>query len=107
MESFKEIQDSVCVSQRSKDGVDERVILFLKMAPGSEFGSTVVDSIKHHIRTYLSARHVPALILPIDDIPVSTTYTCNIFDSFKKNVVSEIFISLVDEVNFFSWRKCY
>ncbi|XP_059174105.1 acetoacetyl-CoA synthetase-like [Physella acuta] len=69
VESFKEIQDSVCVSQRSKDGVDERVILFLKMAPGSEFGSTVVDSIKHHIRTYLSARHVPALILPISDIP--------------------------------------
>ncbi|XP_013064717.2 acetoacetyl-CoA synthetase-like [Biomphalaria glabrata] len=69
VESFKEIQDSVCVGQKSKDGSDERVVLFLKMAPGSEFGSTVVESIKNHIRTYLSARHVPAVILPIADIP--------------------------------------
>ncbi|XP_005109630.1 acetoacetyl-CoA synthetase [Aplysia californica] len=69
VESFKEIQDSVCVSQRSKDGIEERVILFLKMAPGSEFGAAVVNSIKTHIRTYLSARHVPAVIMPIADIP--------------------------------------
>ncbi|BFZ04719.1 hypothetical protein BsWGS_07758 [Bradybaena similaris] len=69
VEGFKEIQDSVCVSQRSQDGLDERVVLFLKMAPGSQFGENVVGSLKTHIRTYLSARHVPALILPIADIP--------------------------------------
>lgn len=69
VESFKEIQDSVCVSQRSQDGIEERVILFLKMAPGSEFCPAVVNSIKTHIRTYLSARHVPAVFMPISDIP--------------------------------------
>ncbi|CAG5124946.1 unnamed protein product [Candidula unifasciata] len=69
VEGFKEIQDSVCVSQRSQDGLDERVVLFLKMAPGSEFGENVVNSLRTHIRTYLSARHVPAVILPIADIP--------------------------------------
>lgn len=73
VEGFKEIQDSVCVSQRSQDGLDERVVLFLKMAPGSEFGENVVSSLKTHIRTYLSARHVPAVILPIADIPVSSS----------------------------------
>lgn len=69
VESFKEIQDSLCVSQRSKDGLDERVILFLKMAQGSELGPPVINSLRTHIRTYLSARHVPALILPTEDIP--------------------------------------
>jgi len=69
VESFKEIEDSVCVSQRSKDFIEERVVLFLKMAPGSEFSPAVVNSLKTHIRTYLSARHVPAVFLPISDIP--------------------------------------
>ncbi|XP_067650701.1 acetoacetyl-CoA synthetase-like [Haliotis asinina] len=69
VESFKEIQDSVCVAQRSRDRMEERVVLFLKMAPGSEFSKEVVGSIKTSIRMYLSARHVPSIILPIDDIP--------------------------------------
>ena len=50
VESFKEIQDSLCVSQRSKDGLDERVILFLKMAQGSELGPPVIQSLRTHIR---------------------------------------------------------
>jgi len=69
VENFKEIEDSVCVAQRSKDNNEERVVLFLKMAPDSEFGPAVVNSLKTHIRTYLSARHVPAVIMPISDIP--------------------------------------
>ncbi|XP_046554077.1 acetoacetyl-CoA synthetase-like, partial [Haliotis rubra] len=69
VEAFKEIQDSVCVAQRSRDRMEERVVLFLKMAPGSEFSKEVVGSIKTSIRMYLSARHVPSIILPIDDIP--------------------------------------
>ena len=71
MESFKEIQDSVCVSQRSQDGLEERVVLFLKMVPGVELSKDLITSMKTHIRTYLSARHVPAVFLTIDDIPVS------------------------------------
>ncbi|KAK7494055.1 hypothetical protein BaRGS_00014713 [Batillaria attramentaria] len=69
VESFKEIQDSVCVAQRSRDEMEERVILFLKMVPGFELTSDLITSIKNHIRTYLSARHVPAVFLPIADIP--------------------------------------
>ena len=71
VETFKEIQDSVCVSQVKKDGSEERVILFLRVAPGSEFTDTLVSSVKMCIRQYLSARHVPSLVLPINDIPVS------------------------------------
>ena len=74
VESFKEIQDSVCVAQRSQDGLEERVVLFLKMVPGVELNKELVTSIKNHIRTYLSARHVPSVFLPIGDIPVSTAF---------------------------------
>lgn len=71
MESYKEIQDSVCVAQRKADNSEERVILFLKMAPGAEFTQELVKNLKVAIRSLLSARHVPEVILPIKDIPVS------------------------------------
>lgn len=69
VESFKEIHDSVCVAQHNKDGTEERVVLFLKMVPGVEFSPDLIHSLKHHIRNYLSARHIPAVFLPIADIP--------------------------------------
>ncbi|XP_055957561.1 acetoacetyl-CoA synthetase isoform X1 [Patella vulgata] len=69
VESFKEIADSVCVPQRKSDGSEERVILFLKMAPGSEFNKDLITSLKSSVRTYLTSRHVPSVILPIADIP--------------------------------------
>lgn len=69
VESFKEIQDSVCVAQRRADSSEERVVLFLKMAPGSEFTPELVSSVKTCIRKYLTARHVPEVVLPCTDIP--------------------------------------
>ena len=71
VESFKEIQDSLCVGQKSSDGCDERVILFLKMAPGIALGTELIRQIQMSIRKELTARHVPAFILEIQDIPVS------------------------------------
>ncbi|XP_070573121.1 acetoacetyl-CoA synthetase-like [Ptychodera flava] len=68
VESFKEIQDSLAVPQRNKDG-DERVILFLKMENGFEFNEDVVKKVKNSIRSQLSARHVPGIILKTQDIP--------------------------------------
>ena len=61
----------MCVAQTKKDGSEERVVLFLKVAPGSEFTAELVLRVKTCIRQYLSARHVPAEILPTKDIPVS------------------------------------
>ncbi|XP_060602835.1 acetoacetyl-CoA synthetase-like [Ruditapes philippinarum] len=69
VESFKEIQDSICVAQRKQDVSEERVILFLKMAQGTEFTQELVSNVKTCIRKYLTARHVPAFILPCSDIP--------------------------------------
>ena len=73
VEPFDEVADSLCVGQRSPFDGEERVILFLKMSDGQEFDKTIVEHICRQIRTTLSARHVPSLVLPIDEIP----YTVN------------------------------
>jgi acetoacetyl-CoA synthetase len=64
------VEDSLAVGQRRQHDTDERVVLFLKMAPGHAFSKELVDKIKGHIRRELSPRHVPAFVLPISDIPV-------------------------------------
>ncbi|KAJ7497742.1 acetoacetyl-CoA synthetase [Mycena latifolia] len=67
------INDSLCVGQRRPQDKDERVLLFLKMRPGFALDERLVTQIKSAIRSALSARHVPAFILEIEDIP----YTVN------------------------------
>lgn len=76
VEAFEEVSDSLCVPQYNADG-EERVILFLKMAPGKPFSADLVGKIKGAIRKALSARHVPALLLETKDIPVRGTININ------------------------------
>lgn len=71
MTHFPEIQDSLAVGQ--KVGVDERVVMFCKMADGKHLDSALINAIKARIRELLSPRHVPAVILPIADIPYTLT----------------------------------
>ncbi|XP_076853959.1 LOW QUALITY PROTEIN: acetoacetyl-CoA synthetase [Brachyhypopomus gauderio] len=68
VEAFEEVSDSLCVPQYNSDG-EERVILFLKMAPTQVFSADLVARIRSAVRVALSARHVPALILETKDIP--------------------------------------
>lgn len=74
VEQFPEVKDSVCVGQKGESG-EERVVLFLQVGdkPGEELDKDLVKRIVTLIRSQLSARHVPALILPIKEIP----YTVN------------------------------
>jgi len=69
---LEEIEDCVVVGQNWKN--DVRVILFVKMTQGYELTDEIVAKIKNTIRTNASPRHVPALILPVPDIP----YTHNV-----------------------------
>lgn len=71
VEQFDQISDSLCVGQRSPDGLEERVLLFIKMA--GPLTEELINKLKRTIRSQLSARHVPSLFLPISDIP----YTVN------------------------------
>lgn len=69
------IEDSLCVGQKIKGEDDERVVLFLKMKDQSKgVSEELVKKLKTTIRSQLSPRHVPAFILPIADIPVSSLY---------------------------------
>ncbi|EHH27100.1 hypothetical protein EGK_17215, partial [Macaca mulatta] len=72
VDSFKEVEDSLCVPQYNKYR-EERVILFLKMASGHAFQPDLVKRIHDTIHVGLSVRHVPSLILKTKGIP----YTLN------------------------------
>ncbi|KAJ7267587.1 hypothetical protein B0H12DRAFT_1097878 [Mycena haematopus] len=74
LEQFtKPIDDSLCVGQRRPQDKDERVLLFLKMRQGYKLDDRLIADIKGAIRKALSARHVPAFIFEVEDIP----YTVN------------------------------
>ncbi len=71
VEMFEEVEDSLAVGQQWKE--DERVVLFVKMNTGFDLSEKMEKSIRSAIRSACSPRHVPAIILPIGDIP----YTIN------------------------------
>lgn len=74
IEPFEEIEDSLCVGQKNPNmPEEERVCLFIQLKEGYTFDKNIVDKIKITIRTGLSARHVPGLILEVKEIP----YTIN------------------------------
>ncbi len=67
LEKMPEIADSVAVGQNWHD--DQRVILFVKLAPGAQLTDELKDKIKRILREKASPRHVPALIFDVPDIP--------------------------------------
>jgi acetoacetyl-CoA synthetase len=71
MEKMPEIADSLAIGQNYQD--DQRVILFVKLAPGFNLTDELKEKIKETLRENASPRHVPTLILETPDIP----YTLN------------------------------
>nr|MDO8114130.1 acetoacetate--CoA ligase [Candidatus Sigynarchaeota archaeon] len=71
VQSIPEIADSLAIGQPWKG--DQRVILFVKMAPGKKFTDEIKTKIKKALLEKASPRHVPAVILETPDIP----YTFN------------------------------
>jgi len=57
------------VAQHNTSGTDERVVLFLKFTEGFQYSEEFVQRLRKGIREELSPRHVPAVILPITEIP--------------------------------------
>jgi len=75
LERFAEhIDDSICVGQRRPDkDTHERVLLFVKMRNGQPLTAELEQKMRTVIKDALSARHVPAFIFAVDEIP----YTVN------------------------------
>jgi len=71
VEKIPEIADSLAVGQNL--GEDQRIILFVKMAPGKRLSEGLKEKIRRALRAEASPKHVPSLILEVPDIP----YTLN------------------------------
>jgi acetoacetyl-CoA synthetase len=71
VEKLPEIADSVVVGQDWKG--DQRIILFVKLAPGKTLTEDLKSRIRKALRENASPRHVPALILETPGVP----YTFN------------------------------
>jgi acetoacetyl-CoA synthetase len=67
VEQFEEIADCVVVGQDWQD--DVRVVLFVRLTPGSRLDDPLVERLKRALREQASPRHVPAKILAVAAIP--------------------------------------
>jgi len=71
VDPFEEVADSLVIGQNWKG--DQRIILFLQMAPGYSLTDELKNRIKKTLRGQASPRHVPAVIMEAPEIP----YTLN------------------------------
>ncbi|RDB22609.1 Acetoacetyl-CoA synthetase [Hypsizygus marmoreus] len=67
------IADCIAVGQKCDNGMDERVVLFVKLPEGRDLSADFEKKIKAEIRNRRSPRHVPSRIIQVTDIP----YTLN------------------------------
>jgi acetoacetyl-CoA synthetase len=84
VEKFEEIADSLVVGQEWRG--DQRIILFVKLAPKSRLTNELKDQIKRALRQEASPRHVPALIIEAPDIP--HTFNMKKVESAVANIVN-------------------
>jgi len=84
LEKFPEIADSLVTGQNWKG--DERVILFVKLAPGHALDDELKAKISRTLREEASPRHVPALIFETPDIPY--TFNMKKVESAVRNIVN-------------------
>jgi len=71
VEELPEIADSLAIGQNWEG--DQRIILFVKLAPEHKLTEELKTKIKDTLRKNASPRHVPAKIIEVPDIP----YTLN------------------------------
>ena len=67
VERFPEVADSLAVGQNW--GGDQRIILFVKLAPNHYLTEKLKERIRRSVREEASPKHVPALIFEVPDIP--------------------------------------
>ena len=67
VEAFDEVADSLVIGQEWKG--DQRMILFLKLGDSVSINDDLTKKLKQSIKSNCSPRHVPEIILSVDDIP--------------------------------------
>lgn len=71
VDKIEEIEDSLAIGQDWEG--DQRIILFVKLAPGYQLTDDLKTSVRKILRVGASPRHIPAKIIEVPDIP----YTLN------------------------------
>ena len=84
VEKFDEVADSVAIGQNWEG--DQRVLLFVKLAPGAILSDELKTRIRNTLRDKASPRHVPALIIEVPDIPY--TFSAKKVESAVTNIVN-------------------
>ncbi|MDD5222541.1 MAG: acetoacetate--CoA ligase [bacterium] len=84
VEALTEIADSLAIGQDFQG--DQRVLLFVKLAPGAKLDDALMKKINKTLRDNASPRHVPSRIIEVPDIP----YTLNMkkVESSITNIVN-------------------
>ena len=67
VEQMDEVLEAICIGQDWQE--DVRVVLFVRLAEGAALDDDLIKKIKTRIRISASPRHVPAVIVAVDDIP--------------------------------------
>jgi len=76
--------DSLAIGQQYHD--DQRVLLFVQMKEGEKLTKEIAKEIRTTLRTLASPRHVPAVIIEVEDIP--RTLNGKIVESAVTNIVN-------------------
>jgi len=84
VERLEEVADSLAIGQDWRG--DQRILLFVKLAPGYSLTEELKNKIKTALRTGASPRHVPALILETPDVPY--TFNMKKVESAVTNIVN-------------------
>ena len=67
VESLPQVAEALAVGQEWQG--DVRVVLFVRLQPGVELDEALKRTIRETIRTQTTARHVPARVIAVPDIP--------------------------------------
>ena len=67
VESLAEVVEAIAIGQDWRD--DVRVVLFVRLRPGTELDEGLKKKIRDVIRAHTTPRHVPAKIVAVPDIP--------------------------------------
>ncbi len=67
VEKIDDVLESIVIGQHWQN--DVRVVLFVKLAEGVKLDEALATHIKQNIRANATPRHVPSIIIQVDDIP--------------------------------------
>uniref|UniRef100_A0A1I7TWJ3 Acetoacetyl-CoA synthetase n=1 Tax=Caenorhabditis tropicalis TaxID=1561998 RepID=A0A1I7TWJ3_9PELO len=73
VEKIPQVADCIVAGRLVEEGMDEEVLLFVKMVPGQELTHTIQAAIVSKLRNDMSPRHVPNKIYAVDDIPYTSS----------------------------------